>query len=67
MRNRIAFSVALVAAVLAAPAVAGDAKGTVGYKGRTAEVKFAYLVRPDGRHLSANVRDDGFSCQMELY
>ena len=48
MRNRIAFTVALVAAVLATPATASDAKGTVVYKGRTADVKFAYLVKgPD--------------------
>jgi len=48
MRNRIAFAVALIAAVLSAPAAAGDAKGTVVYKGRTADLKFAYLVKgPD--------------------
>jgi hypothetical protein len=30
------------------PAVAGDAKGTVAYKGRTADIKYAYLVKgPD--------------------
>lgn len=31
-------------ALIATPAVAGDAKGTVVYKGRTVDVKHAYLV-----------------------
>lgn len=43
MANRFAL---LVALLLAAPiASAGDAKGTVAYKGRTIDVKHAYLVQ----------------------
>ena len=30
--------------ILSSPALAGDAKGTVAYKGRTLDVKYAYLV-----------------------
>ena len=42
MARRIAL---LVVLLLAAPlAIAGDAKGTVAYKGRTLEVKYAFLV-----------------------
>ena len=66
MRNRIAFAVALIAAVLSAPAAAGDAKGTVVYKGRTADLKFAYLVKgPDAvtkqpiRRLILSTKDMG--------
>ena len=52
MTKRVAITVStiLLAAALGAPAdaTAGDAKGTVAYKGRTAEVKYAYLVKgPD--------------------
>lgn len=47
MQRWIAVAVALLAMV-AWPAHAGDARGTVAYKGRTADVKFAYLVKgPD--------------------
>ena len=43
MANRFAL---LVALLLAAPiAAAGDAKGSVAYKGRTIDVKHAYLVQ----------------------
>jgi hypothetical protein len=46
MMKRLAAAVAAI--LLSAPAFAGDAKGTVVYKGRTADVKFAYLVKgPD--------------------
>ena len=36
---------AVLVAILAAPALAGDAKGTVAYKGRNVEIKHAYLVQ----------------------
>jgi hypothetical protein len=46
MRERIA--IAIVLSALAAPAAAGDAKGSVKYKDRTADIKYAYLVKgPD--------------------
>jgi hypothetical protein len=37
-------SLAIALAASAGPALAGDAKGTVAYKGRTLDVKYAYLV-----------------------
>ena len=43
MRHSIAIAVVLFA--LATPALAADAKGTIAYKGRTVEVKHAYLVQ----------------------
>jgi hypothetical protein len=47
MQRFAAVAVATLSMV-ASPAHAGDAKGTVGYKGRNADVKFAYLVKgPD--------------------
>ena len=47
MQRWTAVSVASIWMV-AAPAIAGDAKGTVTYKDRTADVKYAYLVKgPD--------------------
>ena len=36
---------AILVATLASPALAGDAKGSVAYKGRTVEFKHAYLVQ----------------------
>ena len=36
---------AILVAVVAAPALAGDAKGSVTYKGRTVDLKYAYLVQ----------------------
>jgi hypothetical protein len=48
MRHAISIAVVLGAWLFAGSAMAGDAKGTVVYKGRTAEVKYAYLVKgPD--------------------
>jgi hypothetical protein len=43
MKSRVALLVVLLAA--APIAAAGDAKGTVAYKGRTIDVKHAYLVQ----------------------
>ena len=46
MIGRAVFAVlACLPAMLAAPAFAGDAKGTVAYKGRTIDVKHAYVVQ----------------------
>ena len=65
--NRLlSIAVASLSLALAMPATAGDAKGTVVYKGRTADVKFAYLVTgPDAvtkatmRRLILSTRDLG--------
>jgi hypothetical protein len=38
-------AVAILVFVFASPALAGDAKGTVAYKGRTIDVKHAYVVQ----------------------
>jgi hypothetical protein len=49
-RSRIVANVLVAGllALIALPASAGDAKGTVVYKGRTADIKYAYLVKgPD--------------------
>ena len=43
-KHAVFTSLAIALAVLAAPALAGEAKGTVAYKGRTLDVKYAYLV-----------------------
>jgi len=48
--------VCAVAVALAAPVAAGDAKGTVTYKGRTADVKFAYLVKGPDAVSKATIR-----------
>ena len=44
MQRAVFTSLVIALAAFAAPAVAGDAKGTVLYKGRTLEVKNAFLV-----------------------
>jgi hypothetical protein len=60
MRKRVAITVStiLLAAALGAPAdaTAGDAKGTVTYKGRTADIKFAYLVNGPDMVSKATIR-----------
>ena len=45
MAKRLALLAGAVILTAAVPAVAGDAKGTVAYKGRTIDVKHAYLVQ----------------------
>lgn len=48
MRHATSIALFVLAATMAGPASAGDAKGTVKYKDRTADVKYAYLVKgPD--------------------
>jgi len=55
MRHAMSIAVLLVAA-FASPAIAGDAKGTVVYKGRSAEVKYAYLVKGPDAVTKATIR-----------
>jgi len=45
LTQRAALALALVALLASPPAAAGDAKGTVAYKGRTIDVKYAYVVQ----------------------
>lgn len=49
------------AVVIAGPAFAGDAKGTVSYEGRTVNVKYAYFVKgtykPTARRLVLSTKD----------
>lgn len=48
MRHLPSIAFFILAVALSGPAAAGDAKGTVKYKDRTADVKYAYLVKgPD--------------------
>ena len=56
MRHAMSIAVLLVAAAFASPAISGDAKGTVVYKGRTAEVKYAYLVKGPDAVSKATIR-----------
>jgi hypothetical protein len=56
MRHAVSIAVLLVAAAFASPAIAGDAKGTVVFKGRTAEVKYAYLVKGPDAVSKATIR-----------
>lgn len=42
--NTWRFLATVLLLLIAAPAAAGDAKGTVAYKGRTVDVRYAYLV-----------------------
>ena len=56
MRHAMSIAVLLVAAAFAPPAISGDAKGTVVYKGRSAEVKYAYLVKGPDAMSKATIR-----------